>query len=72
MTWWIAILGIPMHLRFRIEDLIPDEMQILIDEHHSKRPRSCKPLIDMTFAGNDHRDVAWNLLDDDEREEQKN
>jgi len=48
------------------EDLIPDEMQILIDEHHSKRPRSCKPLIDMTFAGNDHRDVAWNLLDDDE------
>lgn len=62
-----AIWGIPYAVRRQIEDYLPDEMQIVISEFHIKRPRSFKPLIDTTFGGNDFSDVAWDMLEDNER-----
>ncbi len=64
-----AIWGIPMKIRHQIEDFVPIEMQSVIDAFYFKRPRSFKPLIDMTFTGNDHSDVSWDLLDDNEKKE---
>ena len=64
-----AIWGIPMSLRHQIEDYLPDEMLFTIDDFHRARPRSFKPLIDMTFCHKEFSEAGWDMLEDDEREE---
>ena len=66
-----AIWGIPFKHRDEIERYIPRKMKLIIDEFYSKRWKSYKPLIDTTFYKKDYSDVAWDMLDDDERKEMK-
>ena len=46
-------------------------MKLILDEFYSKRWKSYKPLIDTTFYKKDYSDVAWDMLDDDERKEMR-
>lgn len=63
-----AIWGIPLHLRNAIEEYLPDEMRLVLDEFYCARPKSFKPLIDTTFYRKDFNEVAWDMLEDKERE----
>jgi ADP-ribosylglycohydrolase len=64
-----SIWGIPLVMRRQIEEFLPEEMQDIISLFHFKRPSSFKPLIDMTFYKKDYSEAAWDLLEDDERNE---
>lgn len=66
-----AIWGIPLYHRNSIEEYLPDEMRLVLDEFYRARPRSFKPLIDTTFFKKDYSEAAWDMLDDKEREELK-
>ena len=64
-----AIWGIPFELRRQIERYLPEEMHRVLWDFYSLRPYSFKPLIDTTYAEKDYSEGAWDMLDDDEREE---
>ena len=64
-----AIWGIPSELRYQIETYLPKEMLNVVHEFYHARPQSFKPLIDTTFYKKDYSEAAWDLLDDDERDE---
>jgi hypothetical protein len=66
-----AIWGIPDKHREEIKKYIPRKMRIVLDDFYRIRWKSYKPLIDTTFYKKDYSDVAWDMLDDDEREELK-
>ena len=44
-------------------------MRRVLWDFYSLRPYSFKPLIDTTYAEKDYSEGAWDMLDDDEREE---
>ena len=57
-----SIWGIPLSIRSGIRDYLPEEMELILMQFHSARPRSFKPLIDTTYAGDDFSDVSWDVL----------
>lgn len=59
-----SIWGIPLSIRSGIRDYLPEEMELILMQFHSARPRSFKPLIDTTYAGDDFSDVSWDVLCD--------
>jgi len=63
-----AIWGTPYWLRDDIKEYLPEDMQMVLWDFHDARPWSDILLIDETFDEIDFSDVAWDLLDDDERE----
>ena len=48
---------------------IPKKMKHVLDDFYHTRWKSYKPLIDTTFYKKDYSEGAWDMLDDDEREE---
>ena len=66
-----AIWGIPFKHRDEIERYIPRKMKLVLDEFYCIKWKSYKPLIDTTFYKKDYSEGAWDMLDDDEREELK-
>lgn len=64
-----AIWGIPWKMRGQIEVYLPDDMSNVLRQFYRERPHSFKPLIDTTFYKKDYSEVAWDMLEDDEREE---
>ena len=66
-----AIWGIPCKQRDEIERYIPRKMRRVIDEFYCKRWKSYKPLIETTNYKKDYSEGAWDMLDNDEREELK-
>ena len=59
-----AIWGIPSKMRRTFEKFLPDDMQTVLHHFRHERPRSYKPLTDTCFAGDDFRDVSWEMLYD--------
>ena len=59
-----SIWGIPLSIRSGIRDYLPEEMEPILMQFYSARPRSFKPLIDTTYAGDDFSDVSWDVLCD--------
>jgi ADP-ribosylglycohydrolase len=62
-----SIWGIPDRIIDQIEDYLPEEMQIVIEEFHIHR--SNKTLIDTTFSEKLFNEVGWDMLESREREE---
>lgn len=64
-----SIWGIPLEMREKVEEYLPDEMKSVIHKFYHVRPRSFKPLIDTTFCKTCFCDVSLDLLDDDDKEQ---
>ena len=62
-----SIWGIPNRIIDQIEDYLPDDMQIVIEEFHFHR--SNKTLIDTTFSEKLFNEVGWDMLESGERKE---
>ncbi len=62
-----AIWGMPLGIRWQVEERIPEEMMMVIREF--KFERDDKQLIDTTFWKKDYSEGAWDMLDDEERKE---
>ncbi len=66
-----AIWGVPNSIRSQISDILPDEMQMVYGEFRHERPWIIKKLSDTTFYRKEFSEVAWDMLEDDDREELK-
>ena len=64
-----AIWGIPWDIRGKIDNYLPDDMYDVVRLFHSECPHSFKPLIDTTFYKKDYSEVAWDMLEKNERGE---
>lgn len=56
-----------MEIRDKVRSYLPAEMNDVREEFYHERQRSFKPLIDTTFAGMTFDEAAWDMLDSDEK-----
>ena len=63
-----AIWGIPISLRLRVEDYLPEDMKRVLDKFFIEKEFSYKPLIDTIYSGTDFAMADWDLLSDIEDE----
>lgn len=60
-----TIWGMPNEFRHKVMNFVPEDMQEVIERFLSQHHYN-KNLIDTTFSSTSYREVAWDLLDEDE------
>lgn len=64
-----AVWGMSLENRCEVEERLPNDMLMVLQEF--KFGRDDQHIIDTTYFRKDYSDVAWDILDDDEREQIK-